>query len=519
LAKLLVFRGETFLREIELGRQTFRIGRSEQNDLVLEDPGKAVSRNHAEIRYEAGQYVLADLESQNGIWVSGARVPFVVLEPKTAASVGPYRLSIEVDPPTETDFVLPPDELLDAPTEFSSAVKAEPRVTEAVARPTPPPPPQPIAAAKPTPKPSPPKPTPKPAPKKAAAGAAAPPWPLIGGAALVVLVIAVVVVMRFRGPSTPETDPRVAALIADGRGLIDRSDCARALSDAINPALAIEPNNVEALALKDRANGCLPPPPPPADSAPVVAMTADEVAEHLKVADESIARRECEAALTEHINKVLEKDPTNQQAIDLKVKAEACPQAVVRRPELPQAPKEKLAVKIPAENGGLEPTSGELDKDYQLRVKAMRTRYDEAVGILASGAFTRAIPALQGVAREATNRYLDIASKLSEARKGAAAQAMNEAHDFELKNDYDQAIQALRRAAAADPDPKIDDDLRRVGEKRTQAGLKACDDAKNAYAFNRPQIALQLYQQVVKLLPPDHPCTATAKERIAALSR
>ncbi len=519
MAKLLVFRGETFLREIELGRTTFRIGRSEQNDLVLEDPGKAVSRNHAEIRYEGGQYVLADLESQNGIWVSGARVPFVVLEPKTAASVGPYRLSIEVDPPTETDFVLPPDELLDAPTEFSTAVKAEPRVTEAVVRPTPQPPPAPIVAAKPTPKPPAAKATPKPAPKKAAASAAAPPWPLIGGAALVVLIIVVVVVMRFRTPSAPQTDPRVVALIADARGLIDRSDCARALSDAITPALAIEPNNADALALKERASGCLPPPPPPVDTPAVVAMTAEEVAEHLKVAEEAIARRDCETALTEHIAKVLEKDPTNQQAVDLKVKAEACPQAVAKRPEVPQAPKEKLAVKIPAEQGGLEPTSGELDKDYQLRVRAMRTRYDEAVAILASGAFNRAIPALQGVAREATNRYLDIASKLSEARKGASAQAMNEAREAESKNEYDQAIQALRRAAAADPDPKIDDDLRRVGEKRTQAGLKACDDGKNAYAFNRPQQALQFYQQVVRWLPPDHPCTVTAKERIAALSR
>jgi tetratricopeptide (TPR) repeat protein len=514
LAKLLVFRGETFLREIELGRQTFRIGRSEQNDLVLEDPGKAVSRNHAEIRYENGQYVLADLDSQNGIWVSGARVPFVVLEPKTAASVGPYRLTLEVDPPTETDFVLPPDEaLLDAPTEFSSAVKPEPRVTEAVVRPTP----KPIAE-KPTPKPSVPKPTPKPAAKKPAASAATQPWLLIGGAAAAVIIIAAVVVMRFRAPSAPPTDPRVETLLADARGLIDRSDCARALNDAINPALALDPNNADALALKTRASGCLPPPPTPVDPAPV-AMTAEEITEHLRVAEEAIARRECDAALTEHIAKVLDKDPTNQQAVDLKAKAEACPPLPVKTPPTQQVSAPKLAVKIPVENGGLEPTSGELDKDYQVRVKAMRARYDEAVGILASGAYTRAIPALQGVARDATNRYLDVAAKLSEARKGAATQAMNEARDFESKNDYDQAIQALRRAAAADPDPKIDDDLKRVGEKRTQAGLKACDDGKNAYAFNRPQQALQFYQQVVRLLPPDHPCTVTAKERIAALSR
>ena len=64
MARLLVLRGETLEREIEVGRQTFRIGRGEQNDLVLEDPGKAVSRNHAEIRYEGGRYddCIEDLE-------------------------------------------------------------------------------------------------------------------------------------------------------------------------------------------------------------------------------------------------------------------------------------------------------------------------------------------------------------------------------------------------------------------------------------------------------------------------
>jgi tetratricopeptide (TPR) repeat protein len=108
---------------------------------------------------------------------------------------------------------------------------------------------------------------------------------------------------------------------------------------------------------------------------------------------------------------------------------------------------------------------------------------------------------------------------LGEARKGVAGQALTEARDAEAKNDYDQAIAAFRRAGSFDRDTHVDEDIKRIQDKKLQAGLKACDEGKNAFAFNRGQQALQYYQQVVKLLPESHPCYATAKERIATLSR
>jgi len=50
------------------------IGRAVDNDIVLEMPG--VSRHHARILWEPGsdRYVLLDLESTNGSFVSGRRV-------------------------------------------------------------------------------------------------------------------------------------------------------------------------------------------------------------------------------------------------------------------------------------------------------------------------------------------------------------------------------------------------------------------------------------------------------------
>ena len=93
--RLLVLRGDTFEQEIDLPRSTLRLGRGTDNDIVLDDPGKSVSRDHAEIRYEHGQYIIVDLGSQNGIWVSGVRAPSVVLGPNVVASIGPFRISVD----------------------------------------------------------------------------------------------------------------------------------------------------------------------------------------------------------------------------------------------------------------------------------------------------------------------------------------------------------------------------------------------------------------------------------------
>ncbi len=80
MAKLIIFRGSTRDREIEIGERTVRIGRGDQNDIVLHRPGQVLSRFHAELRAEQGGYVIVDLNSQNG-GVAGRRVPQATLEP------------------------------------------------------------------------------------------------------------------------------------------------------------------------------------------------------------------------------------------------------------------------------------------------------------------------------------------------------------------------------------------------------------------------------------------------------
>ncbi|MES2117847.1 MAG: FHA domain-containing protein, partial [Pseudomonadota bacterium] len=76
------------------------IGRSPGNGLVLDDPGKYISRNHAKIEFQDGGYCLADIGSNpslvNGRPVGNGRQ--VALNDGDTVVIGPYLLAIAVTP-------------------------------------------------------------------------------------------------------------------------------------------------------------------------------------------------------------------------------------------------------------------------------------------------------------------------------------------------------------------------------------------------------------------------------------
>lgn len=74
---------------IRLERQTVRIGRNLSNEVIVNDP--KVSRFHAQIRYENGQFVVYDVSSTNGIRVNGVRAQRPVpLRPNDTLGVGSH---------------------------------------------------------------------------------------------------------------------------------------------------------------------------------------------------------------------------------------------------------------------------------------------------------------------------------------------------------------------------------------------------------------------------------------------
>ncbi len=71
------------------------VGRDPTSDVFL--PVQAVSRTHAEIRWEAGRYTITDLESRNGIMLDGRPVQHAVLEPNAELRIGDAQLKFVDD--------------------------------------------------------------------------------------------------------------------------------------------------------------------------------------------------------------------------------------------------------------------------------------------------------------------------------------------------------------------------------------------------------------------------------------
>jgi pSer/pThr/pTyr-binding forkhead associated (FHA) protein len=70
-AELAVTLGDRVLQTVAVGKPRFTIGRSPGSDLVIENAG--VSRLHAVIRFEGGQFYLEDHQSANGTFLNRQR--------------------------------------------------------------------------------------------------------------------------------------------------------------------------------------------------------------------------------------------------------------------------------------------------------------------------------------------------------------------------------------------------------------------------------------------------------------
>lgn len=80
--------------EITLQDKDLRLGRGRDNDVVLQDPDRTLSRHHAELRCEGDGWVYLDLNSANGSWVGERRITRQELAPGTIIVLGDYQLIV-----------------------------------------------------------------------------------------------------------------------------------------------------------------------------------------------------------------------------------------------------------------------------------------------------------------------------------------------------------------------------------------------------------------------------------------
>lgn len=84
--QLVVVDGPNRGKKISLNRNETKVGKREDNDLVLTDT--TVSRNHLEIKYQQDSFLLRDLESTNGTFVNGTRIREAYLAPGDRIKLG-----------------------------------------------------------------------------------------------------------------------------------------------------------------------------------------------------------------------------------------------------------------------------------------------------------------------------------------------------------------------------------------------------------------------------------------------
>jgi len=519
VAKLLIFRGDTELDRRELRQQTVRIGRGPQNDLVLEDPGKGVSRNHAEIRFEGGVYTLVDLGSQNGIWVSGSRVPSVVLEPGVSAAVGPYRLMIEA-PVAASVGAGAPISGIDTATELTqlSERSAAPLVLDNLA-----PPPKKQELPPPVVEKRPPAIVKEPARKAGVKeSAAAKPQPssvdtrlLVGiGALVLMVVVGFIAYTLVRKPSVPPWDSSVAeALIKSGK-------CQEALDNQINPALQRDPNNQQAVALRDECSRTLAQVTAIATSSIPATPSADDRLNEAEPLVNTNVAAECQKGL-DIINAVVAEDANNQRARDLTAKATAC-----INPTKPAAPPvaaaEKPAVAVAPSQGGLDVIQGETDKAYKARMAAARKKYDEAVAVLNTQKYSQAAALFAELMNEVPSGYLELQQRREEARAGMRAEAkaaLEAAQAADAKDSYDAAIAGYRNARQLDPSIQIDALIQRVTDRKLAAGRSKCTQGLLDFSLGNNAAANTALLEAVRLLPQSDACSVKARAALQQLQK
>jgi len=90
----LIYRPDGYSAPCELIRAFIRIGRGEDNDIILEDPSRSISRFHAQIVLNPdGRSILTDLKSANGTFVNEQILDGpVALAQDDVVRIGPYRL-------------------------------------------------------------------------------------------------------------------------------------------------------------------------------------------------------------------------------------------------------------------------------------------------------------------------------------------------------------------------------------------------------------------------------------------
>ena len=442
MPRLVVFRGDAVENEIRLSGGAVRIGRHAGNDVVLDDSLNGVSRFHAEIRPEGNSYVIVDLNSRNGVWIGGKRIKDkAALLLGVPVTVGAFELALEDDPSGTFDGpVASPRTVATVPLGDTgrSASSASSSASRSGA---------PVSASRSTPR-------PRPASSMSPQNKQILIW---AGAIIGVLAICVVTYTMLRR-TTPPPQTQVA--------------------QAELPPTTTVPPPVDPT-----------PAPPPED--PNKALNEQD----LQAARDMIAAGNLQGAIREHLQPLLERDPENTVALDLKRSTEET--IAARAKPKPAPPK----VEAPAvqETPGIARKTGESDAEYTARVKGIQVNMAEGRAALDKGDYAVGLAHLRLVDRDAPN-YQGAAALIADGtakQQAAVDKAIDSGQQNETANNLMSARRWYDQALQLNPSSVVAREKRQaVILKMNQAAAEIYNQATAAQKIQNLPLAKRLFQQV-----------------------
>lgn len=263
-----------------------------------------------------------------------------------------------------------------------------------------------------------------------------------------------------------------------------------------------------------------PPPAPPEpqtpSAPPPVDPTREAIDRHLAEARAAMESNDgAAAALRDHVLPVLELDPANQEALELKKRAEEV--AAAAQPARVRPPKPEPVTEV--ETPGISRRAGEAWPDYTSRAQRIQVNFQEGNRSLERQDFALAIVRFQLVDRDEKG-YRGVDSLITDTA-AKQRQLVDEAIENGRRNEQagkpSDAVKWYERAVRFDANAAIARErIAALTERLTRDGLEAFTKAE-VFRKRNDIRALEFYKQAADLLPANHEKSREALEWLEKL--
>jgi len=246
-----------------------------------------------------------------------------------------------------------------------------------------------------------------------------------------------------------------------------------------------------------------PSPPPLPGPRPSEDRTRESIDQHMAAARAAMESHDYVVATRDHLSPVLELDPGNQEALELKRQADDAVSQARKPPPVAKVEPPPGDVDTP----GIPRRPGETPAEYSARVQRITVNLQEGNRSLERQDFALAIARFQLVDRDQKG-YRGVDSLITDT-VAKQRQAVDEAIDNGQKNEQagklPEALRWYERAQIVDPSSaKAREKFTVLAEHLTRDGLKAFNTAEVLRKRADYAKAILSYKQATELLPRGH---------------